>query len=86
MDNLVKHKVRQWIMDNLKVSSVHHDYTTFYMKDKVAKSVGCFLTDDEFCECLELSGYQLKREPKQTFVFARIKRARVVEVKKETEK
>ena len=83
MDNLVKHKVRQWILDNLKVSTVHHDYTTDYMKEKVAKSVGCFLTDAEFCQCLELSGYRLKREPKQTFVFAKIKRARVVVTKKE---
>jgi hypothetical protein len=78
MDNLLKHKVRQWIMDNLKVSSVPHDYTTFYMKDKVTNSVGCFLTDQEFCECLELSGYELKREPKQTFVFAKIRRARLI--------
>ena len=70
MDNLLKHKVRQLILDNLKQSTVPHDYTTFYMKDKVTKSVGCFLSDREFCECLELSGYKLKREPKQTFVFA----------------
>ena len=77
MDNLLKHKVRQWIMDNLKVSSVHHDYTTFYMKDKPSKSIGCYLTDKEFCECLELSGFKLKKEPKQTFVYARFRRARL---------
>jgi hypothetical protein len=77
MDNLVKHKVRQWILDNLKESTITHDYTTDYMKTKVAKSVGCFLTDAEFCKCLELSGFKLKREPKQTFVYARIKRNRI---------
>jgi hypothetical protein len=44
----------------------------------VTKSLDCFLTDAEFCECLELSGFKLKREPKQTFVFARIKRNRIV--------
>ena len=61
MDNLIKHKVRQWIMDNLKQSTVPHDYTTDYMKTKVTKSLDCFLTDAEFCECLELSGFRLNR-------------------------
>jgi len=83
MDNLLKHKVRQWIMDNLKQSATTHDYTTFYMKDKVTQSLNCFLTDTEFCQCLELSGYRLKKEPKQTFVFAKIKRTRL-ELEKST--